>query len=91
MGAETKITITLPTKLVAELEASVAAGEHVSLDAAIRAALEDFEATRLYPPMDPERVRAFVQEGIDSGPGLDGEEVFAELIQKYDSMPDPKR
>lgn len=80
MGAETKITISLPTDLVADLEAAVAAGDFTSLDAAIREALEEVESIRRIDNADPVRLAALIQEGVDSGPDLDGEQVFAEIL-----------
>lgn len=36
---------------------------------------------------DNDRLRALVREGIDSGPGIPAEEVFARLRHKYAAMP----
>ncbi|MBT9444453.1 MAG: type II toxin-antitoxin system ParD family antitoxin [Hyphomonadaceae bacterium] len=86
MGAQTKITITVPTELLELLQADIAAGDHHSLDAAVIEALEAYRATQFERRLGPERLEAFIMEGVNSGPGLDGEQVFAELIAKYEAQ-----
>ncbi|MBV9835662.1 MAG: type II toxin-antitoxin system ParD family antitoxin [Alphaproteobacteria bacterium] len=36
---------------------------------------------------DNDRLRALIREGIDSGPGIPADEVFARLRSKYAAMP----
>jgi len=86
MGAETKITISLPTELLAEIEAAVAAGEHESVEEAIQSALEERETKRFVRRAYHTKLAALIQEGADSGPGIDGEAVFDHLIKKYAAM-----
>lgn len=83
MGAETKITITLPTELLADIEAAVAAGDHDSIDEAIQSALEERETERLLRRADRAKLAALIQEGVDSGPGIDADIVFERLLRRY--------
>jgi toxin ParE1/3/4 len=71
MGAETRITITLPTELLAEVEAGVAAGDDESVNDAVVLALEEREAARRR--YDEARLAALIQEGVNSGPAVDAQ------------------
>jgi antitoxin ParD1/3/4 len=86
MGRERKIEITLDEWTVAAFEASVAEGRHPSLEAAVQAALDEWYADEFVRRVGPDRLAALIQEGIDSGPGRDAEEVFARLTAKYEAM-----
>lgn len=85
MGAETKITVTLPTDLVADLEAAVAAGDHASLDAAIQAALEETFFKQFVDRVGVARLRASLEKA-EAGPTVDGESVARRLMAKYAGM-----
>jgi Arc/MetJ-type ribon-helix-helix transcriptional regulator len=84
MGSETTITITLPTELLAEIEAAVAAGDHASVDEAIQRALEEHEEARRR--VDVRRLEAMIREGVDSGPATDIEVVSERLQRKYGDL-----
>jgi Arc/MetJ-type ribon-helix-helix transcriptional regulator len=85
MGAETKITVTLPAEIVADLEADVAEGRFPSPDAAIVAALEEAAARRVEAEIGVERLRELLEEA-EGSPSVDGNEVFDRLIAKYEAM-----
>ena len=80
------ITVTLPGDLVDGLDEAVRAGEYASRDEAVRIGLETVEADRMIEKIGIERVRGMWDEGVNSGPGKDGTEVFERLIAKYERM-----
>lgn len=80
------ITVTLPGDLVDGLDEAVRAGDYSSRDEAVRIGIETVEADRIIERIGIDRVRQMWREGIESGPGKDGEEVFARLIAKYERL-----
>jgi len=96
MGKVEKISISLPSEMVQRINRAVDKGEYATVSEAVRTALRswDFEraeSDRIYnmavKTYGLERLRAMVQEGIDSGPGIDIDEAFArvrsQLEQKW--------
>ncbi len=86
MGLETKITISLPAEVVADLETAVAEGRFASMDAAIAEAVDEIWYRDFEERVGRERLATLLQEGADSGPSVDGEQVFERLIAKYERM-----
>jgi Arc/MetJ-type ribon-helix-helix transcriptional regulator len=85
MGVETKITISLPAEVVADLETAVAEGRYVSMDAAIAEALAEADYRRFEAEIGIPRLRELLEEA-EAGPTVDGNAVFDRLIAKYESM-----
>jgi antitoxin ParD1/3/4 len=85
MGKVEKISIALPHDMVADLKAAVDRGEYATTSEAVREALRDWRLKRKVEELDVEDLRRLVQEGIDSGPSVDAETVFARLRAKYAS------
>lgn len=83
MGKIEKISIALPTDLVAEVKAAVEKGEYSTTSEVIRDALRDWRLKRKVEALDVEELKRLVQEGIDSGPSIDAATVFARLRSKY--------
>ncbi len=83
MGKIEKISIALPTDLVAEVKAAVEKGEYSTTSEVIRDALRDWRLKRKVEALDVEDLKRLVQEGIDSGPSIDAASVFARLRAKY--------
>ena len=83
MGKVEKISIALPHDMVADLKAAVDRGEYATTSEAIREALRDWRLKRKVEELDVEDLRRLVQEGIESGPSVDAETVFARLRAKY--------
>lgn len=79
------ITITVDAETALALEAAVKAGEHPSVEAAASAAVDEWWADRAMDAIGVERLRGMLQEAAAS-PAVDGEEVFARLIAKYEAM-----
>jgi antitoxin ParD1/3/4 len=54
---------------------------------AVRDALRDWRMRRKIETLEIEELRRLVQEGIDSGPGLDADAVFARLRARFGQPP----
>ena len=78
-----KISVALPSDMVAVLREAVASGEYASASEVVRDALRDWKLKRKVETLDVDELRRLVREGIDSGPGLDADIVFARLRRKY--------
>jgi antitoxin ParD1/3/4 len=83
-----KISIALPHDLVAEVKAAVERGEYSTTSEVVRDALRDWRLKRKVEALDVEDLKRLVQEGIDSGPSVDAETVFARLRAKYTKKPE---
>ena len=78
-----KISVALPPDMVGLLRAAVASGEYASASEVIREAMRDWKMKRKIAELDVEDLRRLVQDGIESGPAVDAETVFARLCSKY--------
>ena len=72
MGHVDKRSITLSPELAAAVDDVVAAGEYASASEVIRDALRQWKDRRDLLGYTVEELRKLVQEGIDSGPAMDG-------------------
>lgn len=79
MGAIERITVTLPAEMAATLRSTVEGGEYATTSEIVREALRDWSKARDADRRELEELRAMIREGIDSGPGVPAEEVYAEL------------
>jgi antitoxin ParD1/3/4 len=80
-GTET-LTVELPADLAQSVRTAVERGRYESASHMIWAALDYLCEAEAADP-DVETLRRLCQEGIDSGPSLDGDAVFAKLREKY--------
>ena len=69
--------------MIAVLRAAVDSGEYSSTSEVIREALRAWKLKRKVETLELEELRRLVQEGVDSGPGIDAELVFSRLRAKY--------
>jgi antitoxin ParD1/3/4 len=83
MPAIERMTITMPAEMAATLKATVAQGEYASTSEIIREALRDWTRARDTERRELEMLRQAIRAGLDSGPGLPAEDVFAELRARY--------
>lgn len=96
MGKVEKISVSLPAEMVKAVNKAVDSGNYATVSEVVRTALrmweqERAESDRAYKQAVEtyglERLRQMVQEGIDSGPGIDIDEAFdrvrARLEQKW--------
>lgn len=78
-----KITIALTSEMASFIRRSVDAGQYASSSEAIREAVREWqERKELLFGYSIEDLRALVQEGIDSGPSIPADEVFAGIREK---------
>jgi len=82
-----KLSIALTPDMVAEVRAAVEGGDYGSVSEVVRDALRDWRLRRKIEALETQELRRRVQEGIDSGPGLDAEEVFARLRTRFGQSP----
>lgn len=72
---------------MAELRAAVEGGDYGSISEVVRDALRDWRLRRKIESLETEEPRRLVQEGIDSGPGLEAYAVFAWLRARFGRPP----
>ncbi len=82
MTAPTK-SVSLAPELAEAVDAAVAAGEYGTAAEAVGEAVREWAERRDNYGYTIEELRELIQEGIDSGPSLDGEEVLNRLRDKY--------
>lgn len=83
MTAVERMTITMPAELAETLRQTVAGGEYVSTSEVVREALRDWTRNRDAERRDLETLREAIKAGLDSGPGVPADQVFAELRARY--------
>ena len=83
MPAVERMTITMPAELAETLRQTVAGGEYASTSEVVREALREWTRRRDAERQDLETLRAAIRAGLDSGPGLPADQVFAELRARY--------
>jgi len=88
MATFENINIVLPSDMVTNLRTAVKSGEYASSSEVIREALRDWKLKRKVESLEIDELRRLVQEGIDSGPSIDGQLVFSRLRKKYSEMAD---
>lgn len=82
-----KLSVALTPDMVAELRAAVEGGDYGSVSEVVRDALRDWRLRRKIATLETEELRRLVQEGIDSGPGLAADAVFARLRVRFGQPP----
>lgn len=82
-----KLSVALTPDMVAEVRAAVTGGDYGSVSEVVRDALRDWRLRRKIETLETEELRRLVQEGIDSGPGLDADAVFARLRSHFGQQP----
>ena len=85
-----KISVALPSEMVIAIKEAVESGDYATNSDVMRDALRDWRMRRRVEEIEIEEMRRLVQEGIDSGPSLDGEAEFARLKAKYAVTADAK-
>ena len=83
MVAAECMTITMPSETAETLRQMVTAGEYASTSEVIREALCEWMRQRDAERHDLKGLRAAITAGLDSGPGLPADQVFAELRARY--------
>jgi antitoxin ParD1/3/4 len=80
MSATRKISVELTEDAAQAVQGAVEAGEYATPGDAVRAVLSDWTEARR---RSNERLRQLIQEGIDSGPGIDADVFFDRLEARY--------
>jgi antitoxin ParD1/3/4 len=83
MAKVEKVSIALPPEMVGAVRDAVASGEYASTSEVIRDALRDWTLKRKVAIVELDEMRRLVREGIESGPGVDANLIFARLRAKY--------
>jgi antitoxin ParD1/3/4 len=91
MSKVEKISIALPHDMVADVKAAVDQGEYATASEVIREALRDWRLKRKIESLDTNDLRRLVEEGRQSGPSVDADEVFARLRERYRSRSTRKK
>ena len=78
-----KLSIALTPDMVAELRAAVEGGDYGSVSEVVRDALRDWRLRRKLESLGTDELRRLAQEGIDSGPSLEADAVFARLRARF--------
>lgn len=79
MSTIERMTITVPAEMAALLRQTVAGGEYASTSEVVREALRDWTRRRDAEQRELAALRDAIRAGIDSGPTIPAEEVYAEL------------
>lgn len=83
-----KLSVALNPEMVAEVRAAVEGGDYGSVSEVVRDALRDWRLRRRIESLEIDELRRLVQEGIDSGPGLEADAVFARLRARFGRPPE---
>ena len=83
MSAVERMTVTMPAAMAETLRQAVAGGEYASTSEVVREALRDWIRIRDTERRELEALRAAIKTGLDSGPGIPADEVFAEIRARY--------
>lgn len=83
MASVERMTVTMPAEMAETLRRTVAGGEYASTSEVVREALREWTRSRDAERRDLDALRAAIKTGLDSGPGLPADQVFAELRARY--------
>ena len=78
-----KLKIAVTSDMAAELRAAVEGSEYGSVSEIVRDALCDWHLRRKGEAWQTDELRRLVQEGIESGPSLEANPVFAQLHARF--------
>ncbi len=83
MGKHQVIQVELSQPMARLIDRAVASGDYGSDTDVVRAALDAWSSTRLPVAHDDGHLLRMLQVGIDSGPSIPADDVFAELEARY--------
>ena len=87
MGKHQTLSVELSEPMARIIDRAVAKGDYESSEDVVRDALRAWSFSRLPRARDDDHLRQMIQEGIDSGPSIPAEDVFAELEARYAEDP----
>jgi len=79
MPTSTTLHINVPDDLATELNAAVSSGDYATITEAVAEALNEWRLRRRLEAATTDELRGLIRAGMESGPGLDATQVFAEL------------
>jgi antitoxin ParD1/3/4 len=82
-----KLSVALTQDMAAEVREAVASGDYGTVSEVIRDALRAWRLRRKIETLETDELRRLVTEGIESGPGLDADAVFAKLRARFGRPP----
>jgi antitoxin ParD1/3/4 len=74
-----RLTITIPSEMAATIKAAIDSGEYASTSEVIRDALRGWMREQDTARQELEELRTEIRKGMESGPGIPAEEVYAKL------------
>jgi antitoxin ParD1/3/4 len=80
-------SVALPPDMAAEIRAAVEEGDYGSVSDVVQDALREWRLRRKAETLDIGELRRMVQDGIDSGPSLEADAVFARLRARFGQPP----
>ena len=83
-----KLSVAVTPEMASLMREVVEAGEYASTSEVVRDALRDWEYRRKQRDQAIQELRLLIQEGINSGPSVDGEQAMAQLIADLEAMSD---
>jgi len=78
-----RITVTVPSDMAAALRATVEQGEYATTSEIVREALRDWTRKQNGELDDIDALRSAIKVGVNSGPAIPAEQVFAELRARF--------
>jgi antitoxin ParD1/3/4 len=78
-----KISIALPREMIESIKEAVDSGDYATTSEVIRDAVREWHYKRAVAVYGLDELRRLVQEGADSGPSVDANDVFARIKAKY--------
>lgn len=81
-----KLSVAVTPQMAAMMREAVEAGEYASASEVVRDALRNWEHRRKQRERAVDELRRLVDEGRNSGPSIDSDEVFDELFAELDAM-----
>ena len=83
MTKSEKITVALSEETLGAVREAVASGEYASASEVVRDAMRDWKFKRRLASMELDEIRELIEEGAESGSGIEADLVFARLRAKY--------
>jgi antitoxin ParD1/3/4 len=80
-----KVSVALTPEMAGMVRQAVETGEYASASEVMREALRDWKLRRAQRSQAIDELRRLWDEGIASGPAVDGEEAFARIKAKLDA------
>ena len=79
MSTIERLTITVPAEMAATVRQAVSGGDYASTSEVVREALRDWTRHHDAERRELDALREAIRAGLDSGPSIPAEEVYAEL------------